>query len=93
LQFRDITICFLKFYDISPNEFAIIADGSYCYYQKIRNNYFQRKTWSVQKKVSLLKPFVICSTDGYIVDVYGLYPAVDNDATIIQNILNTDFGL
>jgi hypothetical protein len=80
-------------YDISPNEFAIIADGSYCYCQKSRNNYFQRKTWSVQKKASLVKPFVICSTDGYIVDIYGLYPAVDNDATIIQNILNTDVHL
>ena len=80
-------------YNITPSDFAIIADGTYCYCQKSQDNYFQRKTWNVYKKASLVKPFVLCSTDGYIVDVYGLYPAVDNDATIIKEILKIDVDL
>lgn len=75
---------------IKPNEFAIISDGTYLYCQKSRDNTFQKKTWSVQKKSNLVKPFVLCSTDGYIIDVVGPYPAVDNDATIMQHVLKSN---
>jgi hypothetical protein len=69
------------------NQFAIIADGTYCYCQKSSDNAFQRRTYSSQKKRHLVKPFVICATDGQIIDVYGLFGANENDASIFTNIL------
>ena len=39
-----------KLFDLKENQMAIVADGTYCYIQKSSNNYFQRKTYSVQKK-------------------------------------------
>lgn len=47
----------------------------------------------MQKKRHLVKPFVICSTDGLILDIYGLYSAAENDATIFQKILDSDRDL
>ena len=40
-----------------------------------------------------MKPFIICAPDGYIVDIYGLYPATWNDARILKHILETDSDL
>ncbi len=37
-----------------------------------------------------MKPFVLCTTDGQIVDIYGLYEATKNDATILLDILKKD---
>jgi hypothetical protein len=51
------------------DQFAFIADGTYCYIQKSSNHSFQRATWSVQKKRNLVKPFVMCASDGTIIDV------------------------
>ena len=54
--------------------------------KKSANNYFQRKSYSMQKKSHLVKPFIICTTDGLIVDVYGMFEATKNDATILTEI-------
>jgi hypothetical protein len=67
--------------------------GTYCYIQKSFNNEFQRKSYSVQKGRHLVKPFVICTTDGHIVDIYGLFEATKNDATILLDILKKDQNL
>jgi hypothetical protein len=80
------------FFD-NNDQFAIIADGTYIYCQKSNNNYLQRKLFSIPKMRHLVKPFVICSTDGLILDIYGLFPAVDNDAKIIEQVLKTDRSL
>ena len=77
----------------NDNQFVIIADGTYCYCQKSNNNYFQRRSYSMQRKRHLVKPFVICSSDGLIVDIYGLFPTIENDATIIQKVLDSDRDL
>ena len=45
------------------------------------------------KKRHFVKHFVICNTDGYIVDIYGLYEATLNDAAILLNILEKDIEL
>ena len=71
-------------------QLILIADGTYCYCQKSSNNYFQRVTYNGQKKRHLVKPFVICTCDGTIVDIYGFYSATSNDATIMENILLED---
>ncbi len=33
---------------------------------------------------------MVCTTDGQIVDIYGLYEATKNDATILLDILKKD---
>ncbi|CAD6216050.1 GSCOCG00011256001-RA-CDS, partial [Cotesia congregata] len=46
-----------------------------------------------QKKVPLCKPFTICTTDGYIVDMLGPYYANQNDATIMRDIIDNPDGI
>ena len=72
------------------NQFVIVCDGTYCYCQKSSNNKVQRKTYSCQKKRHLVKIFVICTSDGYIVDILGPYAASDNDATILRDIIHKE---
>lgn len=40
------------------------------------------------RKTPLGKPFTICTTDGYVVDMLGPYYANENDATILKNVLS-----
>ena len=76
-----------ELFDLQNNEFVSCSDATYSYCQKSFNNSLQRDTWSSQKKRHLVKPFVICATDGYIIDVYGPYIAKDNDATILRELM------
>jgi hypothetical protein len=71
-------------------QLLLIADATYCCIQKSSNNFLQRKTYSGQKKRHLVNPFLICATDGTIVDVYGPYRATVNDATIIEDVFKND---
>jgi len=71
----------------------LICDGTYVRHQKSTNNKFQRKSFSGQKKVPLCKPFTICATDGYIIDMLGPYPANLNDAGILKIFLQGPNGL
>ena len=84
----------------------IVVDGTYIYiqvnrnyfslllitfvFQKSRNNNFQRKSYSLHKKRSLLKPMMIVSTTGYIIACMGPFFSdfSNNDAAIMKNILN-----
>jgi hypothetical protein len=66
----------------------VFADGTYAYIQKSNDNKFQRLTYSVQKGRHLVKPFIITSSDGWIIDIFGPYPATKNDATILELILD-----
>ena len=79
-----------ELFDLSDSQFIIICDGTYCYIQKSLNNFFQRISYSVQKSRSLVKPFVICAADGFIIDIYGFYEATKNDSTILKEIINND---
>jgi hypothetical protein len=87
------TIFVEEFFTNYENKMVFIADGTYCYCEKSANNYFQRKSYSLQKKRHLVKPFIICTADGLIVDVYGLFEATKNDATILKHIFDTDQDL
>lgn len=70
-----------------------IADATYIYTQKSSNYLFQKETYSLHKYRNLLKPFILCASDGYIIDVRGPYSATTNDATIMNNLLNeTEFN-
>ena len=57
--------------------------------QKSRNNEFQRKTFNLHKKRSLLKSMIIVSTSGYVIACIGpfLSDFKNNDAAIMKDIL------
>jgi hypothetical protein len=65
---------------------AIVLDGTYIYIQKSSNYAFQRQSFSGHKHRPLLKPFMIVSPDGCIIDVKGPFQANINDATISRHI-------
>ena len=71
----------------SDDQIATIWDGTYSYIQKSYDNSLQRSTYSVQKSRSLVKPFVAIAADGYIIDIFGLFSAKDNDATIMKSVI------
>ena len=75
-----------RLFELNEDCLALIADGTYLYCEKSLNNKVQRKTYSGQKKRHLIKPFIIVTSDGHIVDVFGPYAATYNDAKIIENI-------
>lgn len=82
-----------RLYDNLSDKLVLICDGTYARHQKSSNNEYQRKSYSGQKKVPLCKPFTICTTNGYIVDMLGPYYANQNDATIMKDIIDTPDGL
>ncbi|CAF1146120.1 unnamed protein product, partial [Brachionus calyciflorus] len=43
-----------EIFSLKDDELVVIADGTYIYCQKSTNNFFQRKSYSVQKKRSLV---------------------------------------
>jgi hypothetical protein len=69
---------------------AVVMDGTYIYIQKSTNNAFQRASYSGHKHRPLLKPFMIVSPDGHIIDALGPFLANVNDATISRHI-GTEF--
>ncbi|KMQ85209.1 reverse transcriptase-7, partial [Lasius niger] len=46
-----------------------------------------------QKKTALCKPFTICTTNGFVVDVCGPFNATKNDAQILEHLLQLPDGL
>lgn len=52
-----------------------------------------RESRILDKKVPLCKPFTICTTDGYIVDMLGPYNVNQNDATIMRYIIDNPDGI
>ncbi|CAF0938030.1 unnamed protein product [Brachionus calyciflorus] len=82
-----------KLLKLKDDEMAIICDGTYTRLEKSSNNEFQYRCWSVQKTDSLIKPFIICCPDGWIIDCYGPFQASENDASILKYILKIDNDL
>ncbi|CAF0923792.1 unnamed protein product [Brachionus calyciflorus] len=82
-----------KLLKLKHDELAIICDGTYTRLEKSSNNEFQYRCWSVQKTDSLIKPFIICCPDGWIIDCYGPFQASENDASILKYILKIDKDL
>lgn len=78
--------------DINDRRPVVIMDGAYLYIQKSSNYFYQRETYSLHKYRNLMKPFIIVSSDGYIIDVMGPgpYSAKTSDATILLNEFNEE---
>lgn len=70
------------------NRLAPIRDATYLRHQKSSSNAYQCKSYSVQKKTLLCKPFTICTTDVFVVDVPGPFPSTKNDVQILEHLLN-----
>lgn len=64
-----------------------IWDGTYLFCDKSGNFEFQKDSYSVQKKRSLVKAMVCVSPDGFIIDIFRPFKASENDASILQTIL------
>lgn len=82
-----------KLLNLSENQLVIICDGTYVQHQKSQNNFYQRKSFSGQKKMHLCKPFTICTTNGYIIDFAGPFYGTQNDASILKLVLQNSTGL
>ncbi len=78
---------------LKKNDLLIIVDSTYLRLEKSSNNHFQYSCWSQQKMDLLIKPFIICCADGFIIDCYGPFQANLNDAKIFEYILETDKSL
>lgn len=81
-----------KLFNIS-DELVLIFDGTYLRHQKSKNNDYQRKSYSGHKKVPLCKPFTICTTNGFIVDMPGPFLATENDAVIMRKVMEDPNGI
>lgn len=80
-------------HELKKHDLAVIVDSTYTRLEKSSNNQFQYNCWSQQKMDLLIKPFIICCADGYIIDCYGPFQADWNDAQIFEYILETDKSL
>lgn len=65
-----------------------IWDCTYVYTHKSDINTFQRMCYSMHKSRPHVKPMVCLAPNGFIIDVIGPYPANQNDAEVLQHILN-----
>lgn len=75
------------------NHLALVYDGTYLKHQKSSNNEYQRRSYSGQKKTNLCKPFTICLTDGFVLDLPGPFQGTMNDATILKRVLDDREGI
>ena len=54
-----------ELFSMKETQFCLIADGTYLYCQKSKNNKLQRLLYSGQKKRHLIKPFIVSTSNGY----------------------------
>lgn len=66
---------------------VLIMDGTYLYIEKSNHFALRRPTYSMHKGRHLVKPFTVCTTDGYIVDMLGPFCARNNDSTILNSLI------
>lgn len=80
------------FSDPISDTVILVLDGTYIYIQKSSMYKFQRLSYSMHKGRPLVKPFLVTTTTGYILEVFGPYLANgrNNDASIIKNIMETN---
>ncbi len=57
----------------APDSVITVWDATYIYIDKSSNYQYQKETFSAHKHRNLVKFMILCSTDGYIIDVIGPY--------------------
>ena len=83
----------LTLHKLNKDDLIVVADGTYVRVEHSSNNNFQYNSYSMQKSNNLIKPFILCCADGYILDVYGPFSARLNDSRIFEIILQRDHNL
>lgn len=71
-----------------PDQVILVLDGTYIYTEKSGNQYFQKQTYTNQKKRNFVKIMMCVTTNGKVIFASGPHDATDNDATILRNILD-----
>jgi len=76
---------------LEDKRLQLIFDATYLYIQKPKDLEFQRRTYSQHKSRNLLKPMMVVTSTGYIVDATELYFADygNNDASILNHMMKT----
>lgn len=74
----------------SERKAITIVDGTYIFIQKSSNYFFQRKSYSSHKYRNLVKPLLLVSCDGHIIEVSGPHAATSSDAQIMLNIIENE---
>ena len=78
------------------NVCILVADGTNMFIQKFSasNCSFKRHTYSIHKERHPVKPMMLFTTTGYIVDILGSYfsDGKNNDASIFENVLRADLS-
>ncbi|XP_072933637.1 uncharacterized protein [Epargyreus clarus] len=77
-------------YNENNQNTIMICDGTYIYINKSSNYMFQKDTYSLHKYRNLLKPFLLVTPDGYIVDCLGPYKATTSDADIMKSLFRDE---
>lgn len=75
-----------KLYGVGDDKLVLVFDGTYIYTEKSNNYSLQRRLYSVQKGRPLVKPMMIVTPSGYIVDIVGPFVGVNNDASITNSM-------
>jgi len=81
-----------ELFSAGEDSVILVADGTYVYIQKSSNYSFQRRTYSLHKGRPLVKPMMLVTTTGYILDVTGPFLADgrNNDASIFKSMLTSN---
>lgn len=78
------------FYCPGGDKIVVIFDGAYLFIQKGADFSIQRNTYSMHKSRNLIKPMVPVYPDCYIAGVFGPYPGKKNDASIMNELLESN---
>lgn len=94
LLLKNTTVCSRMLHSENDSEKLItIWDGTYIYINKSANYKFQKETFSGQKKRNFLRPMMCVTTNGYIIDVFGPFEAVKNDAKCMKTIFERNLAV
>lgn len=79
-------------FDYNNEQVLTVWDGGYIYLQKSSNNSFQMKTFGFKKR-HYLKPMLVVTTNGLIIDAFGPFAASDSDSKIFNDIMSSEVSM
>lgn len=74
----------------NANTVVQIWDATYIYVEKSQNHYHQKRTYNSYKKRNFVKIMMCVLSDGMILAAFGLYTALENDASIAKRLLESN---
>lgn len=77
-----------RIYEVNDNTVVVTFDATYVFTIKSSNHEFQKKSYSKQHARNLVKFMLCVTTNGLIAAAYGPFEAKENDAVILNKIMN-----